>query len=43
VRSAQISCLVRSLALWLSAQEKMNVRYRIIIKNMKHLVDLAPH
>jgi hypothetical protein len=24
--SAQITCLVRSLALWLSAQEKMNVR-----------------
>jgi hypothetical protein len=43
VLNAQISCLVRSLALCLGAQEKMNVIYRIIIKKVKKLVDVAPH
>jgi hypothetical protein len=41
--SAQIFCPMRSLDLWLSAQERMNVRFRRIIKNTKQLVDVAPH
>ena len=41
--SAQISCPMRSSALWLSAQEQMNVRFKRIIKKVKWLVDIAPH
>jgi hypothetical protein len=43
VLSVQISCLVRSSALWISAQGKMNVRYGLIINKAKQLVDVAPH
>ena len=41
--SAQISRHLRILSLCLSAQEYMNVRDWIVIKNMKQLVDVSPH
>jgi hypothetical protein len=44
VHCVQITCPVRSLALWLCAQEKMHVRdCRLIKKKKKKLVDVAPH
>ena len=43
MHSVQIFCLVRSLALWLSAQEQKNVRDLSLIKKKKLLVDIAPH
>jgi hypothetical protein len=43
VLSAQITYLVQSLAMWLSAQEHMNVRYLRLINKKKQLVDIAPH
>jgi hypothetical protein len=41
---AQITCPMQSLALWLCAQEKMNVRSLNTNKEEgKKLVDVAPH
>jgi hypothetical protein len=42
VLSAHISCPVRSLTLWLSAQERMNVRFWTNNKEVKQFVDIAP-